>query len=126
MNFYYYYFFLLQDYLQGDTLPRPTGAQIVKVMQGQETPEFKKIFNSWDDHITVRANQNFVIQYFDTVFVLILVITKKKKEKKTFAFFKKKSFDKNSKRNNIIEFEKIFFNILNSKNFYKANLFFFF
>uniref|UniRef100_A0A1I7VK85 Gelsolin-like protein 1 n=1 Tax=Loa loa TaxID=7209 RepID=A0A1I7VK85_LOALO len=39
-------------YLQGDTLPRPVGAEIVKVLQGRETPEFKKIFDNWDDHIT--------------------------------------------------------------------------
>ncbi|VBB32433.1 unnamed protein product [Acanthocheilonema viteae] len=41
-------------YLQGDTLPRPAGAQIVMVMQGKETPDFKKIFDNWDDHIAVR------------------------------------------------------------------------
>uniref|UniRef100_A0A0R3RZH7 Gelsolin-like domain-containing protein n=1 Tax=Elaeophora elaphi TaxID=1147741 RepID=A0A0R3RZH7_9BILA len=42
-------------YLQGDTLPRPAGAQIVKVLQGKETHEFKRIFDNWDDHIAVRC-----------------------------------------------------------------------
>ncbi|VDO44649.1 unnamed protein product, partial [Onchocerca flexuosa] len=40
-------------YLEGDTLPRPAGCQIVKLEQGKETPEFKKIFGKWDDHISV-------------------------------------------------------------------------
>uniref|UniRef100_A0A915Q3X7 Gelsolin-like domain-containing protein n=1 Tax=Setaria digitata TaxID=48799 RepID=A0A915Q3X7_9BILA len=39
-------------YLEGDALPRPAEAQIVKVQQGKETPEFKKIFENWDDNIT--------------------------------------------------------------------------
>ncbi|CAG9538268.1 unnamed protein product [Cercopithifilaria johnstoni] len=41
-------------YLQGDILPRPAGTQIVLVMQGKETPDFKKIFDKWDDRIAVR------------------------------------------------------------------------
>ncbi|VDK77680.1 unnamed protein product [Litomosoides sigmodontis] len=39
-------------YLQGDTLPRPSGAQIVLMVQGKETSEFKEIFDGWDDQIT--------------------------------------------------------------------------
>ncbi|VDN05918.1 unnamed protein product [Thelazia callipaeda] len=40
-------------YLQGDVLPRPDGARIIRIEQGKETAEFKKIFGKWDDHISV-------------------------------------------------------------------------
>ncbi|VIO88923.1 Uncharacterized protein BM_BM4836 [Brugia malayi] len=42
---------IANKYLQGDTLPRPVGAQIVKVLQGKETPAFKEIFINWNDRI---------------------------------------------------------------------------
>ncbi|VDM10765.1 unnamed protein product [Wuchereria bancrofti] len=44
--------------MQGDTLPRPVGTQIVKVLQGKETPAFKEIFVNWNDRIAVRYSMN--------------------------------------------------------------------
>ncbi|VDK62705.1 unnamed protein product [Onchocerca ochengi] len=43
---------IANKYLEGDTLPRPPGCQIVKLEQGKETPEFKEIFKDWNDHIS--------------------------------------------------------------------------
>uniref|UniRef100_A0A183ESP7 Gelsolin-like domain-containing protein n=1 Tax=Gongylonema pulchrum TaxID=637853 RepID=A0A183ESP7_9BILA len=38
-------------YLEGDVRPRPEMARIVKLEQGKETVEFKKIFEKWDDNL---------------------------------------------------------------------------